>query len=293
MTVRPVVSRMAQDEPAFGRERRELLARLGGRGCQVDVGVGERWRAAAGGGEEVLHEAGHPGGGPVHAAGRGPALLLVGLLGGEYGVQVGADDRERAAQLVRGVVDELALGAEGLVEPVEHRVHRVGEVAEFVLRAVQADALRQVGGLDLGRRTGDGADGAQGTPGEHPADREAGDGEAAEHDEGETAEVGECLVVDGRLDLLDLHRLDLPDVYVVDVLRGRELFGDGVRLAAALDREIRPAEDERGEHEQQAGVEDRETEADGVGEGGQPEREFHSRRAKPAERDSHGVSLSR
>lgn len=258
-----------QGEAAVGGERGELLARLARRGGQVDVRVGEGGRAAAGGGQQVLDQPGHPGGRTVDTAGGRAALLLVRLLRGQYGVQVGADDRERAAQLVRGVVDELALGAERLVEPVQHGVHRVGEVAQLVLGALQLDAFREVGGLDLRRRAGDGAYGAQGAAGEDPAEDEAGGGEAAEDGVGEAAQVGERLVVDGRLDLLELHGVELAHVDAVHVLLGAELLADRVGLAAAFHGHVGGAEDECGEDEQEAGVQDGEAEADGVGEGGQ------------------------
>jgi hypothetical protein len=126
-----------QELAAFGGERGELLAGLAGRRREVDVGVGEGGGAAAGGGEQVLDQAGHAGGGPVDAAGGDTAVLLVRVLRREDGVDVGADDRRRAAQLVGGVVDELALGAESLVEAVEHGVDGVGEVAQLVLGAVR------------------------------------------------------------------------------------------------------------------------------------------------------------
>jgi hypothetical protein len=132
--------------------------------------------------------------------------------------------------------------------------------------------------------------GRRAAAGEDPADGEAGGGEAAEDGVGEAAQVGECLVVDGRLDLLELHGVELAHVDAVHVLLGAELLADGVGLAAALHGDVGAAEDECGEDEQEAGVEDGEAEADGVGEGGQArEPEVQA----PEGRAFHGVSFSR
>ena len=52
-------------------------------------------------------------------------------------------DRERGAQLVRGVRGEALLLGDVRLEPVEHRVEHVGEVAELVARPLQRDAVRE------------------------------------------------------------------------------------------------------------------------------------------------------
>ena len=65
-------------------------------------------------------------------------------------LEVAADDRERVAQLVAGVVDELALAAHHGLEPVEHRVEASRHLGGLVTPA-RADPPGQVG---LGDRAG-------------------------------------------------------------------------------------------------------------------------------------------
>ena len=48
-------------------------------------------------------------------------------------LEMTADDRDRRAQLVAGVGDELALERERLLEPVEHRVEQVPELGDLVV----------------------------------------------------------------------------------------------------------------------------------------------------------------
>ena len=55
----------------------------------------------------------------------------------------GPVDRQRRAQLVRGVGDEPPLPVERAVEPLEHRVERVGELLDLVVGAGQRDPLVQ------------------------------------------------------------------------------------------------------------------------------------------------------
>ena len=67
----------------------------------------------------------------------GAQALVVGgreAAAGEH-LEVGAQRGERRAQLVRGVRDEAALRALGLVERLEHRVERAGEARELVVAA--------------------------------------------------------------------------------------------------------------------------------------------------------------
>jgi hypothetical protein len=86
-------------------------------------------------------------------------------------VQRRAHDRQRRAQLVRGVGGEAPLAGERPVQPLQHAVEGVGELLELVLRAVQADALLEgVGGAALGGG-GDGRQRPQHPPGHQPAAR--------------------------------------------------------------------------------------------------------------------------
>ena len=62
-------------------------------------------------------------------------------------LEVAADDRDRRAELVPGVVDERALGRERRLEPVEHGVERAGQVGDLV-PAVDLDPAGQVGLAD-------------------------------------------------------------------------------------------------------------------------------------------------
>ena len=68
-----------------------------------------------------------------HAAlGRG----RIGELGlGEVDLELGADPRQRAAQLVRRVGDETLLAADRVLEAVEGLVHRAGEPVDLVAGA--------------------------------------------------------------------------------------------------------------------------------------------------------------
>ena len=63
---------------------------------------------------------------------------------GEDDVDRGAHDGQRRAQLMARVGDELPLAGERAVEPFEHGVEGVGELAQLVARALQRDALGQV-----------------------------------------------------------------------------------------------------------------------------------------------------
>ena len=97
----------------------------------------------------------------------------------EAGVRVGERDLDqrslagqRRAQLVRGVGDELALGFERRVEPLEQFVEGVAEFLELVLGPVERETLVQARGGDPLRRAGDGPDAAQHPAGDEPAGQE-------------------------------------------------------------------------------------------------------------------------
>ena len=62
---------------------------------------------------------------------------------GDGHLDQGPVDRQRGAQLVRGVGDEPALAVEGAVQPLQHGVERVGQLLDLVARAGQRDPLVQ------------------------------------------------------------------------------------------------------------------------------------------------------
>ena len=65
----------------------------------------------------------------------------VGVRVGERDLDLGADDRQRRAQLVARVGHEAALAVEGGGQAVEHPVDGVREVAQLVLGAAHLDPL--------------------------------------------------------------------------------------------------------------------------------------------------------
>ena len=96
---------------------------------------------------------------PLHALDLDPYEALDPLhvarldvrLAGEH-LELAADDRQRRAQLVRSVGDEVTLAVERALEPVEHVVERVGERPDLVARARPRRSGREVAGVDLARR---------------------------------------------------------------------------------------------------------------------------------------------
>ncbi len=112
------------------------------------------------------------------------AVLRVELAALEQHLDVRPQARNRRAQLMRGVGDQLALGAHRLVErragalqPVEHGVEAPGELADLVV-GVDPDAPAQVLGLaDVLGRLGDLAQRrehpARGDPAERGGERDA------------------------------------------------------------------------------------------------------------------------
>ena len=70
-----------------------------------------------------------------------------------------AEHRQRRAELVRGVGDEIALTAEAALQPVEHVIERLGENRHLSASVDRTGALRQVAGV---RGSGDSGDPAQG-----------------------------------------------------------------------------------------------------------------------------------
>ncbi len=94
-------------------------------------------------------------------------------------LQQRAVDGQRGAQLVGGVGDEPALAVEGVVEAFQHRVERVGQVLDLVVRPGHRDApVQRVGGQAAGG-LGDALQQVEGAPGHVPPDRQRD--EADEH----------------------------------------------------------------------------------------------------------------
>ena len=67
---------------------------------------------------------------------------------GQADLELGADRRQRAAQLVRGGRGEQLLAAGGLLQPVEHAVQRQAQLGDLVVGRAGLHATGQVGGLD-------------------------------------------------------------------------------------------------------------------------------------------------
>ena len=88
-------------------------------------------------------------------------------------LEEGLRDRQRRTQLVGGVGREpLLLGDLGL-EPREHRVEAVGELAELVLAALQLDPVGERPGRRLAGGVGDAGQGSEHPSGEEPPADEA------------------------------------------------------------------------------------------------------------------------
>ena len=83
------------------------------------------------------------------------------------------------------------------IEPVEHRVERVREIAHLVGWTAEADPTREIGGLDLPGDAGDRADGSHDPARDRPTDREADRDQHDERRDREGANQLEGLVADG------------------------------------------------------------------------------------------------
>ncbi len=103
-----------------------------GENGDVDVGVGEGGGASAGGGEQIVEQPAHPGGGPGDDCRGLPPVVGRGVLVGQHRLDVGLDDGDRVAELVRHVGHQPPLGGERRVEAAEHPVDGVGQHAELV-----------------------------------------------------------------------------------------------------------------------------------------------------------------
>ena len=108
----------------------------------------------------------------------------------ERNLQQGALGGKGGAQFVGGVGDEVTLRLERSVEPPEQVIEGVPEFLQLVLRAVEGQALVQVGRGDPSGRAGDGPDGSQHPAGNEPAGEEGEHG----HDGQRDSRVDEKLV---------------------------------------------------------------------------------------------------
>ncbi len=127
-------------------ERTDLVEHLVGEDAGVDVGGPQEVGAARlREHDHVIDEPRHPVDLVHHQVAGG---LGVGALLGVEQLQMPADDRDRGAQLVSGVVEEAALLREGVLQPVKHRVECVAELRDVVV-AGGVEAPAQVGVADL------------------------------------------------------------------------------------------------------------------------------------------------
>ena len=87
------------------------------------------------------------------------------------------------------------------IEPVEHRVERVGEIAHLVGWTAETDPPREIGRLDLPRDAGDRADGPHDAARDGPPDGQADRHQHEERREREIANPLERLLADGLFHL--------------------------------------------------------------------------------------------
>ena len=101
--------------------------------------------------EHVLHEAAHALDLQRHELLDAPHLGRVGLVGEGEHLELAADDRQRGAQLVRGVGDERRLAVERVLEAVEHVVEGLGQHAHLVVAGGDLHPRAEVAGVDARR----------------------------------------------------------------------------------------------------------------------------------------------
>ena len=216
--------------------------------------------------EQVVGQPRHPVDRPLDHRGR-PCPALGGRLGvRQRELEVRLDRRERRAELVRGVGDEAALRGEGEVEPREHGVEGVGEPLQLVVRAAELDPPRELPRLDLARHVGDVRDRREHPARDHPSHRQARDEERAERAEREVAQVAQGALVDLLLEGL---RVDERPLLELAAVVHRHLLDDDRlrdRLVAEAEREteVEPGDEECGDEEEDARVEQRQAHAYGA-----------------------------
>jgi hypothetical protein len=160
-------------------------------------GAGEQQQAR----DEVVGAAG----GRSHDR-RHPAQLVGVDLGiGQGDVHLGAQHRQRGAQLVAGVGDEAALRVEGRLQPVEHRVETRGQLGDLAAGVTQAGARVQGLGGEAPRRGRDGVQRAEDPPDEHPGHHRGRSDDQRERDQTRPQHVGAGRGADGIVELLRRH----------------------------------------------------------------------------------------
>ena len=128
---------------------------------------------------------------------------------GEDDVDRGAHDGQRRAKLMACVGDELPLAGERAVEPFEHRVEGVGELAQLVARALQGDALGQVLLTCRAGSCGEPVHWPQDAPGDDPARGRGEQCDAGQAEQRVGQQVGErraALRGGAGLDTVGIHR---------------------------------------------------------------------------------------
>ncbi len=232
---------------------------------------------------QVLDQRGHPLHGTPGGGDGGRAIGGVDVRPVEHRVDVRQDDRERRPQLVGGVVDELPLPSERLVEPAEHLVDRPAQRPDLVVTA-HRHPLRQVPCVDPSRVLSHPLHRAQRPAGQQPADEQAGDEQTSERVAGVDPQRVEGLRGGDRLDVLHDAELELAHGAVARL--GAHL------LVGAVRRRRRRVADGAGEREVEAYHRDR-------GDQGQRQRplqrEAEAQRPHPCRspRSSHADSLKR
>ncbi len=165
-------------DPLLLGERKQSFGSLFGDEREVDVVAGERSLVGATQHQQRFGEIDRPG---VH----GPqpfdefGRVAVRIVAGD--VEKGLRDRQRGAQLVRGVGREsLLLGVVGF-ETREHRIETVGQLAELVVAPLEIDSVREGSAAGSSRGVGDPRE-----RGEHRA------GEKPPADQAESEQEDEC-----------------------------------------------------------------------------------------------------
>ena len=106
---------------------------------EVELLLAHRTSAMAGIDEQVVDERGHAFGRAAHDLACRPEFLGLGVGVGEHDIEIRADDGERVPELMAGLVDEVPLVLERLVESGEHVVEGVGELLQLVVRPFEFD----------------------------------------------------------------------------------------------------------------------------------------------------------
>ena len=128
------------EHQACGVGRRgELIGEMTDELGEVELFFANRTSAVAGVDEQIIDERGHALGRATHDLTRQAKFLGLGVGVGEHDIKIRSDDGERVPELVAGLVDEVPLVLERLVEPGEHVVEGVRELLQLVVRPFELD----------------------------------------------------------------------------------------------------------------------------------------------------------